>query len=280
MTTTPIGRQRPPRLLELLDPPIHRVLDRIPIQAGQRVLDIGAGTGQLTTRLARLVGPSGNVTAVDRDTRYLAPTGIIDVCQRALDADELPGEPGSFDVAVARWMHGALPDPNAVIRQIIDRLQPGGWLILADVPFTPAQVFQPRPDYATWTSDPCSQDADLIQHLMTMIYGFLTGTGRPTWPLDVTRPLVAAGLNPVCAHRSVETWTGGGPGCQILADAAEHLRPRLVQPELGHNDLDRFVNLMADPTVILGSYERRTVHARKPATPQHPATPATPSVQA
>ncbi len=263
---TRMGRQRPPLLLELLDPPIRHDLDRVPIQAGQRVLDIGAGAGELTARLARLVGPSGNVTAVDRDTSYLAPTSVIDVYQRALGTDELPGEPGSFDIAVARWMHGALPDPDAVIRQIIDRLRPGGWLILADVPFTPAQVFHPRPDYATWASDPRGEDADLIQHLMTMIYGFLTGTGRPTWPLDVTRPLVAAGLNPVCTHRSVETWTGGGPGCQILADTAQNLRARLIQPELTHSDLDRFINLMADPAVILGSYERRTVHARKPAT--------------
>ncbi|MFI6129512.1 class I SAM-dependent methyltransferase [Micromonospora sp. NPDC051141] len=280
MTTIRIGRQRPPRLLELLDPAIRHDLDRVPIQAGQRVLDIGAGTGELTADLARLVGPSGKVTAVDMDTSYLAPTGVIDVYQRALGVDELPGEPGSFDVAVARWMHGALPDPDAVIRQIIDRLRPGGWLVLADIPFTPAQVFQPRPDYATWTSDPCSQDADLIQHVMTMIYSLTTGTGRPTWPLDVITPLVAAGLNPVCAHLSVETWAGGGPGCQILADTAQHLRSRLVQPELSHSDLDRFVNLMADRAVLLCSYERRTVHAHKPATPQQPVARTTRAAQA
>ncbi|MFI6132736.1 class I SAM-dependent methyltransferase [Micromonospora sp. NPDC051141] len=133
MTRTPIGRQRPPRLLELLDPAIHHALDRIPIQAGQRVLDIGAGTGELTTRLARLVGPSGNVrpsTATPATAHRQASSTSTNA---SLDADELPGEPGSFDVAVARWMHGALPDPNAVIRQIIDRLRPGGWLILADL---------------------------------------------------------------------------------------------------------------------------------------------------
>lgn len=267
MTRTQAARSSAP-LQELLDPAIRYDLDRIPIQHGQRVLEIGAGTGELTAHLAHLVGPNGGVTAVDKDTSYLAPTAVIDVYQRTLDDDDLPGEPGTVDVAIARWLHGPLPDPDAVIRQTIDRLRPGGWLILADLPFTPARVFHPR-----------GEDADLIQHLATMIYSLITGDGRPTWPHDATAPLVANGMNPVCTHRSVETWTGGGPGCRILAHAAEHFRPHLIQPELSHADLDRFITLMADPAVLLSSYERRTVHARKASEPHRPTTPARRAVE-
>ncbi|ADL49627.1 MULTISPECIES: class I SAM-dependent methyltransferase [Micromonospora] len=254
MTTTHNGRLRPPQLLELLDPTIRHELDRLEIRPGHRILEIGAGTGEITALLARLVGPSGRVTAVDKDTSYLAPTAVIDVYQRNLDGDELPGEADTFDLAVARWLHGALPDSNAVIRQMIDRLRPDGWLILADLPFTPSRVFR----------RPHREDADLIQHLVTRIYGLVTDPGgRATWPNDVPELLVANGMKTVCTHRSIETWAGGGPGCRILADAAEHLRPLLIQPELSHADLGRFIDLMADPGVLLGSYERRAVHAHK-----------------
>ncbi|GAB3090252.1 class I SAM-dependent methyltransferase [Micromonospora schwarzwaldensis] len=256
--------QSPAPLQELLGPAIRHALERIPIRSGQRVLEIGAGTGELTTHLAGLVGPHGRVIAVDKDTSHLAPTAVIDVYLRTLDTVDLPGEPDTVDIAVARWLHGPLPDPDAVIRQTIDRLRPGSWLILADLPFTPARVFHLR-----------GEDADLIQHLATMIYSLITGNGRPTWPHDITASLVAAGMNPVCTHRSVETWTGGSPGCRLIADAAEHFRPHLIQPELSHTDLDRFIKLMADPTVLLNSYERRTVRAHKPGTPRQPAAPAT-----
>lgn len=254
MTTTHTGRLRPPQLLELLDPTIRQELDRLDIQPGQRTLEVGAGTGEVTARLARLVGPSGSVTAVDRDTRYLAPTAVIDVYQRDLDGDELPGETATFDLAVARWLHGTLPDPVEVIRQMIDRLRPGGWLILADLPCTPIQVFRP----------PHDKDARLVQHLATRIFGFVTGPDtRTTWPIDVTALLVANRMRTVCTHRTVETWTGGGPGCRFLTAAVEHLRPLLVESDLTHADLNRFIDLMADPGVVLGSYEHRAVHARK-----------------
>ncbi|MFY1659405.1 methyltransferase domain-containing protein [Micromonospora sp. WMMD1274] len=264
MTRTQAARSSAP-LQELLDPAIRHDLDRIPIQPGQRVLEIGAGTGELTAHLARLVGPNGRVITVDEDTSYLAPTAIIDVYQRDLDGDALPGELDTIDVVIARWLHGPLADPEGVIGQMIGRLRPGGWLILADLPFTPARVFRPRCEDAAAMLQPDGRDADLVQHLVARIYSLINGNGRATWPHDVTALLVANGVNPVCIHRSVETWTGGGPGCRVLADAAEHLRPHLVKPELSHADLDRFIKLMADPAVVLSSYERRAIHARKAA---------------
>ncbi|MEU1813048.1 class I SAM-dependent methyltransferase [Micromonospora aurantiaca (nom. illeg.)] len=253
MTTTHNGRLHPPRLLELLDPTIGHELDRLEIRPGQRILEVGAGTGEITARLARLVGRTGSVAAVDKDTSYLAPTAVIDVYQRNFNGDGLPGEPGTFDLAVARWLHGTLPDPADVIRQMIERLRPGGWLILADIPFAPTRVFRPN-----------GEDAELIQRLGTKILEMVAGPGgRATWSYDIAALLIANGMNPICTHRTIETWTGGGPGCRVLADAAEHLRPQLVEPELVHADLDRFAALMADPGVLLGSYEHRAVHARK-----------------
>ncbi|MFJ2087533.1 class I SAM-dependent methyltransferase [Micromonospora chokoriensis] len=254
MTTTNTGRVRPPQMLALLDPTIQRELDRLEIRPGQRVLEVGAGIGETTARLARLVGPNGKVAAVDIDNSLLGPTNVIDVYPRNLDGDELPGDPGTFDLAVARWPHGTVPDPADVIRQMIDRLRPGGWLILADLPWNPIRVYYPQ-----------SEATALIEQALHWVYGFLGGPGtRSTWPKDITGLLVANGLNPVCVHQNVETWTGGGPGCGILIAAIEHLRPELLDHGLSPTDIDQVAALLHDPSVVLGSLEHRAVHARKP----------------
>ncbi|MGN9811422.1 class I SAM-dependent methyltransferase [Micromonospora sp. BQ11] len=251
------ARLRPARLRALLDPIIRQELDRLDIKPGQRVLEIGAGTGEITAHLARLVGPRGKVSAVDTDTGYLNPTGVIDVYQRDLNGDDLPGEPGAFDVVIARWLHGTLPHPAEALEQMIARLRPGGWLVLADVTATPPRVFRAAGD-----------DARLIHTVMRRVFRTIAGLNGPgTWPIDTPGLLADKGMAQLCAHASTETWTGGGPGCRLLADVVDDLRPVLTTSEVTDAGLDRFVTLMAAPNVLLGSYERRAIHARK-ATPE------------
>ncbi|MEW2385591.1 methyltransferase domain-containing protein [Micromonospora sp. NPDC047707] len=252
MATITHHQLHPVRLGELLDPVIRRELDRIEILPGHHVLDIGAGTGQITTHLARLVGPHGTVSAVDADTRHLDPTGIIDVYQRHLDGDVLPGAADTQDIIVARWLR-PLPHPAEVLEQMVARLRPGGWLVLADILDTPPRLIQPtNPD-----------DARLIHTVLRRIYRTIADPhSSGTWSTDPETLLHHAGMAQVCVHTSTETWTGGGPGCRILADTTDHLRPLLTGPDLTDTDLDRFSSLITDPSSVLGSYHRRAVHAR------------------
>ncbi|MEJ7609157.1 MAG: methyltransferase domain-containing protein [Bryobacteraceae bacterium] len=49
----------------------HRRLAAL-LRPGMSVLDVGCGTGAITAGIARLVGPEGSATGVDRDEELLA----------------------------------------------------------------------------------------------------------------------------------------------------------------------------------------------------------------
>lgn len=70
MTITSLSASPGPLHL-LLEPVIRTDLDRIDIRSHQSVLEIGATTGEITARLAQLVGCYGSVNAVDHDTSQL-----------------------------------------------------------------------------------------------------------------------------------------------------------------------------------------------------------------
>lgn len=99
---------------------------------GQRVLDIGSGVGDVAMLVARLVGPSGEVVAIERDPTTIAKArarvaeaGLHNISFTKSDVDEIPnGKP--FDAAVGRFILMYLPDPVAALRSISQLVRPGG----------------------------------------------------------------------------------------------------------------------------------------------------------
>lgn len=91
----------------LAGPLAEQLVDAAGIQTGMRVVDVGAGSGVLTRRLASAVGTSGSVTAVvasDGDARALreelastrAAAGVV-----VASLDALPFSDGEHDVALS-----------------------------------------------------------------------------------------------------------------------------------------------------------------------------------
>ncbi|MFJ6199616.1 class I SAM-dependent methyltransferase [Micromonospora sp. NPDC092111] len=227
------------------------VLDRLEITTNQRVLEIGAGAGDITARLAQLVGWYGSVTVVDADTSHLTPTDVIDVQQRDLNRDLLPGQADSYDHIIARCPHGSLRDPEDLVEQSIARLRPGGWLVLADITPTAPRVYRAPDDEA----------GALIHTIMQQVHHAIANPDHETSTADPDTLLLSHGLAQHCIHTGTETWTGGGPGCHLLADIVTHLRPTLTS--ITPADADRFGELMTDPRVLLRFYEHRVIHARQ-----------------
>lgn len=136
--TAPQEQQRLSRLNGLLN---EMTLRELALVGGEKILDVGSGLGQLTRTMARQAGRT--VIGVERSSEQLTEAiaqasaageaGLVEF--RRGSAEHLPlaeSEWGTFDIVHTRFLLEHVPDPTAVVRQMIRAARPGGRIILAD----------------------------------------------------------------------------------------------------------------------------------------------------
>jgi SAM-dependent methyltransferase len=108
--------------------------------AGERVLEVGPGTGYYTLDLADWVAPEGEVEIfdiqqemLDHTMRRAAERGLANVHPTQGDAQSLPYEDGSFDAAILTTVLGEVPDQEAALREVARVLKPSGRLIVGEL---------------------------------------------------------------------------------------------------------------------------------------------------
>ena len=101
-----------------LAPYTERCFREAGIGAGQRVLDVGSGVGDVALLLARLVGASGEVVGIERDPRSISrartrieEAGLNKVQFIESDVAQVRSDK-LFDAAVGRYILMFLPDPH------------------------------------------------------------------------------------------------------------------------------------------------------------------------
>lgn len=115
-------------------------LDLADLRPGERVLDVGCGTGTLAIEARGRVGSDGTVTGIDAAeemilrAREKADAADVDVAFETAPAEALPFADGSFDVVLTSLFLHHLPDdlqPQA-FREMRRVLVPGGRLLVVD----------------------------------------------------------------------------------------------------------------------------------------------------
>ena len=123
------------RLEEIGGPPGQMAMDRLGVAAGQRVVDLGCGSGRTTLELASRVGPDGQVLGVDispgmvaRGRERARGAGLQNV--EFLHADVQVNDLGQsrFDAAYSRFGIMFFADPTAAFSNVRRSLRPGGVL--------------------------------------------------------------------------------------------------------------------------------------------------------
>jgi ubiquinone/menaquinone biosynthesis C-methylase UbiE len=108
--------------------------------AGERILEVGPGTGYYTLDLAGWVGPQGAVEILDiqqemldHTMRRAAEAGLANLEPTCADAASLPYENSSFDAVVLITTLGEIPDPDSAMAEIARVLRPGGRLVVGEL---------------------------------------------------------------------------------------------------------------------------------------------------
>ena len=117
----------------------EEALTLIGLRPGMTVADVGAGSGYMTTRIARLVGPTGKVYAEDIQPAMLRIvqekakdgqlTNVVAVLGTDVDA-MLPA--GSIDLALLVDVYHEFQHPQEMLRSLRRSLKPDGRLVLVE----------------------------------------------------------------------------------------------------------------------------------------------------
>lgn len=116
------------------------ILDRAAVSRGMKVVDIGSGPGRVTILAAERVGPSGEVAALDIQSRMLdrlkervEAESLGNVKMLLAGAGEGKLREGYYDRALLVTVLGEIPDREAAMAEIANALKPGGMVSITEV---------------------------------------------------------------------------------------------------------------------------------------------------
>lgn len=108
-------------------------------RSGERILEIGPGTGLQSLHVAPQLGPSGQLDVVDIQQEMLDHVSARAEDEAAgrivptlADARELPFADGTFDAMYMVTALGEIPEPHRVLGEAVRVLRPGGRLVVGE----------------------------------------------------------------------------------------------------------------------------------------------------
>lgn len=166
---------------------IHRLWKRFAlglsgVKQGHRVLDLAGGTGDLTSRLARLVGPKGqmvladiNAAMLNEGRRRLIDEGIVSNVEYVqADAESLPFPDNTFDRITIAFGLRNVTHKDKALSSMQRVLKPGGCVLVLEFSHPVAPGLKPVYDLYSFKVMPLmgkwvAKDADSYRYLAESI---------------------------------------------------------------------------------------------------------------
>ncbi len=157
-------------------------LAKAELRAGQTVLDVASGTGDLAIAIAKKVGRNGKVVMTDINEAMLAVgrervenAGLIGNIECMLaDAEQLPFENNYFDCVTIAFGLRNVTNKNNALQSIYQTLKPGGKLIVLEFSRPQTEILNKAYDFYSFNIIPkmgelIANDRDSYQYLVESI---------------------------------------------------------------------------------------------------------------
>ena len=165
---------------------IHRLWKRFAIdlsgvRAGQTVLDLAGGTGDLAAKFAKIVGPKGKVVLADINPDMLEvgrdrliDKNILEVECVVANAECLPFADDSFDCVTIAFGLRNVTDKDAALREMFRVLKPGGRALVLEFSKPTTEILNKAYDFYSFKILPkigkyVAKDEDSYQYLAESI---------------------------------------------------------------------------------------------------------------
>lgn len=237
------------RQADELAPESGALLDRVGIGAGDRVLDLGCGPRGILEMLSDRVAGTGWVVGIDADPTHVtmaselvADRGLGNVEVLCADARHTGLEPGTFDLAHARLLLVTVPEPAAVLAEMVRLTRPGGWVAGLEADTEHAICYPPHPAF------------DRLCELFTL--AFTRNGASPHLGRRLSELYRRAGLRQVGFEARAAAYPPGHSRRTIRADLVRSLRPQILEMGLaGEAELDELDAALrrhlADPDTVV-----------------------------
>jgi SAM-dependent methyltransferase len=150
--SSPAERERLRRQSAELRDHSAALLDRVGVAPGWDVVDLGCGPSGILDLLAERVGPAGRVTGLDFNPanvalarEFAAGNGLSNVEVAEGDARGTGFPSASYDLVHARTLLINIPDPAAVVAEMVRLARPGGWVAVLEPDGGARVCYPPHP---------------------------------------------------------------------------------------------------------------------------------------
>jgi ubiquinone/menaquinone biosynthesis C-methylase UbiE len=243
------------RMIErVFDPASRRRLLAAGLQTGWRCLEVGPGAGSIMTWMSEVVGPTGQVVAVDLDPKFLsgAERPNVTLLQADIRTAQLP--PQSFDVVHVRYVLIHLPDYETALGRMFSSLKSGGWLVLEEPDFSASRGITGN-GQGLVSFRKVNQAIEQMYTGLKMDYAL----GRKLPALMQRR-----GLQRLTVENDAPLCAGGSGMATVMKMSAEQLREKyLATGVVDQSDLERYCRFSDDPNTWAIYYATIAVSGRK-----------------
>ncbi len=231
------------------EPRARLLLDRIGVQPGSNVADIGCGPLGILHLLSERVGPLGRVVGLEREPRFaararaeIARRGLTNVSIVDGDALATPLKKQSFDLVHERLVMVNVSARETLLAEMLSLLRPGGTVVLEEV------------DNVSWLCQPAHPSWDAILHAFHAV--FQADGGDPFVGRRLPELLRAAGVQDIQVAMSVDLALPGEYPRKHLVSLLDSVRDRvssmgLLKDEEATAHREALVAHLSDPATTV-----------------------------